>query len=94
MTTLYDILNAGYTNTSKTQDEFARKSGLVRDAELSNNKRQIYTSNYGKTLYHNINVIQTLADWKTNLMLGLGHGKNTERYEEEKGTSEKAKKNI
>ena len=97
MVDLHGLLSSGYKNNKSAQDDFAKKNNLRRDDELSNNKHQFYTSQDGKTLYHNINGTQNsslhdaLRDWKNNVMIGIGRGKNTERYKEEKGALERAK---
>jgi hypothetical protein len=93
---LHDILNAGYSNNPKMQQELVGKHGYMRDNELSNDKHQVYHKD-GKLLY-NINGTQNnslgniLRDWNDNLQIGLGRGRSTERFEEEHGTLEKAKK--
>jgi hypothetical protein len=97
MPAVKDILNVGYTNDKRKQKEFAKKHGYHLDEELSNHNHQVYHNPQTNELIHNTNGTQNnlksfLTDWHTNLQIGLGRGKNTDRYKEEKGNLEKAKK--
>jgi S-formylglutathione hydrolase FrmB len=94
----HDILKTGYTNDKKKQGDLAKKHGYVLDQELSNKNHQVYHNKDTNHLIHNTNGTQNnsltsiLNDWTTNAMIGVGQGKNTSRFKEEKGNLEKAKK--
>ena len=87
MTTLYDVLKAGYSNDSKKQNQFAGKNGFIRDNELSNTdtdiKFIIIQQQIIEVIY-NGNGTQTLDDCKNNALIGLGLGDKTNRIKEEK----------
>ena len=88
---LYEVLKHGYTNDKAKQAEFAAKNGYKLDSDLSNHNHQIYYNQKENKLLHNINGTQNIQDWKTNLYVGLGGGKNTDRYREESDTHKKAR---
>ena len=89
---LHSVLSGGYSTDANQQEENAKKAGYVRDGELSNSERQIYYNPKTNHLIHNINGTRTLKDLNTNLQLGLGNVKNTDRYKNETNILERAKK--
>ena len=95
MTTLYDVLKAGYSNDAKKQNQFAEKNGFIRDNELSNTKpghgHQVYHNPITNQVIYNGNGTQTLGDWKNNALISVGLGDKTNRIKEEKLNIERAR---
>jgi len=94
---LYDTLKVGYSNNKTKQAKMAEKHGYILDKDLTNHNHQVYFSPTENKLLYNGNGTQNnsksfLTDWKTNAMIGLGMGKQTQRYKEEKNALEKARK--
>jgi hypothetical protein len=94
---LHEVLQHGYTNDKNKQAEWAGKHGYKLDGDLSNDNHQIYYHEKGNKLLHNINGTQNknlnkaIKDWGTNVYIGAGGIKNTDRYREEKEALDKAK---
>ena len=89
---LHSVLSGGYSTDSKLQSNNAEKTGYVRDNELSSSERQIYHNPKTNHVLHNINGTRTLKDLNTDIMLGLGKLKDTQRHKDESNALEKAKK--
>jgi hypothetical protein len=96
---LHDILKTGYSNNRTKQEEFGKKHGYQLDKELTNKNHQVYVNPAENKVLYNINGTQgnqglgkLITDWNTNVQIAIGKGKKTQRYEEEKGNLEKAKK--
>lgn len=86
---LYDALKSSYGNKKAKQN--LEKQGYVRDSALSNHNQEVYYNPQDNKLLMNVAGTHNLKDWGTDLWLGLGHLKDTNRYKEAKNTLEKAK---
>lgn len=84
MPKLDKVLKAGY-NGQKSVGNF------IRDEDLSDNNQQVfYNAKKNKVLY-NVNGTHSLSDVLTDVQLGLGNLKQTDRYNSAKIVYEKAK---
>jgi hypothetical protein len=86
---LKDALKAGYG--SKHAENNITKEGYVKDKQLSNHNQQVYYNKEKNHMLYNVSGTHNLSDWGTDLYLGLGKLKNTNRYKSAKKTLEKAK---
>lgn len=90
---LHTSLKASYGDKSSL--EKLKKKGYEKDKELSNGNQQIFVKHKknGKVkLLNTVAGTHNASDWMTDLYLGAGHLKDTNRYKEAKSTLEKAKK--
>ena len=90
MTKLYDALKASYGKGEGIRQ--LEKDGYKRDNQLSNHNQQIYYNQKNHTLLNTIAGTHNLKDWGTDLYLGFGKLKDTNRYKEAKSVLEKAKR--
>jgi Lipase (class 3) len=88
---LQDLIGLGYTDQDKQQNSLLER-GFVKDAELSNAKRQVFYNPKTQQLVENINGTQDWSDVLTDWNLAIGNLENTDRYKDEKNSIEKAKK--
>jgi hypothetical protein len=68
-----------------------KKYGYDQDQNLSNGNQQVYYRPTDKKLLYTVAGTHNLSDVGTDIYLGLGLIKNTNRYKEAKSTLEKAK---
>ena len=87
MVQLYNALKASY----KPTDKLGKKGQYVKDKELSNDNEQVYYNKKKKKLLYSVSGTHNLKDWGTDLYLGLGHLKDTNRYKEADEVLKKAK---
>jgi hypothetical protein len=80
MTTLYDTIRSSYGH--KNSMKKLAKSGYIRDNELSNHNQSVYYSPREKKMIYSIAGTHNLRDVGTDIWLGLGGIKNTNRYKE------------
>ena len=66
-------------------------NGYKLDKELSNHNQQVYYNPEHKKLVVSVAGTHNLRDWGTDLYLGLGKIKDTNRYKEAKNIYDKAK---
>ena len=81
---LYNHLSVGYTNDKTKQREYAQKHNLQYIDTHSDTNHQVYLHPDKKIVYYNINGTQNLNDWGTDISLGLGRLKHTQRFKIEK----------
>jgi hypothetical protein len=77
---LYDALKASYGN-EKSQNTLS-KFGLKKDPSLSNHNEQVYIDPIKHKILYAIAGTHNLSDIGTDIYLGLGLIKNTNRYKE------------
>jgi hypothetical protein len=86
---LYDVLKSSY-NDKKSKDKLTN-AGYNYDSMLSNHNNQVWYNPKENKLLYNVAGTHNLKDWGTDLYLGLGKLKYTNRYKESKKTLENAK---
>ncbi len=86
---LYDTLKSSYGD--KKAKKKIEKQGYIYDKQLSNHNQQVYYNPNDKKLLYNVAGTHNLSDVGTDLYLGLGLLKSTNRYKEAKNNLEKAK---
>ncbi len=86
---LYDALKSSYGNQESKQH--LADAGYKYDSMLSNHNQQVWYNPYQKKLLFNVAGTHNLSDWGTDLWLGAGHLKDTDRYKEAKQALEDAK---
>jgi hypothetical protein len=88
---LYTPIKVGYGD-KKTQKKALKQSGYYRDKQLSNDNQQVYYNPEKKKLLVNVAGTHNLSDVGTDVYLGLGKLKDTNRYKEADNTIKSAKK--
>lgn len=87
---LYDALKSSYGD--KKSKEKLSNAGYNFDSMLSNQNQQVWYNPKENKLLYNVAGTHNLKDWGTDLYLGLGKLKETNRYKEAKNILEQAKK--
>ena len=83
---LHDVLKNSYTNKHREN-----MNGYKLDKELSNHNQQVYYHPEHKKLVVSVAGTHNLRDWGTDIFLGAGKLKDTNRYKEAKSVYDKAK---
>ena len=83
---LHDVLKNSYSSKHKEN-----MNGYKLDKELSNHNQQVYYNPDHKKLVVSVAGTHNLRDWGTDIYLGLGKLKDTNRYKEAKSVYDKAK---
>ena len=86
---LYDTLKSSYGDKKARQQLV--NAGYKYDSMLSNHNQQVWYNPNDKKLLYNIAGTHNIKDWGTDLYLGVGKLKDTNRYKEAKQTLENAK---
>lgn len=86
---LYDTLKSSYGDKKARQQ--LSNAGYKYDSMLSNHNQQVWYNPNDKKLLYNIAGTHNIKDWGTDLYLGVGKLKDTNRYKEAKQTLENAK---
>jgi len=86
---LYDSLKSSYGDKKARQQ--LSNAGYKYDSMLSNHNQQVWYNPNDKKLLYNIAGTHNIKDVGTDLYLGLGRLKDTNRYKEAKQTLENAK---
>lgn len=86
---LYDTLKSSYGD-KKARQQLAN-AGYKYDSMLSNHNQQVWYNPNDKKLLYNIAGTHNIKDWGTDLYLGVGKLKDTNRYKEAKQTLDNAK---
>jgi hypothetical protein len=89
---LYDTLKSSYGD--KKSKEKLKNAGYNYDSMLSNHNQQVYYNPNENKLLYNVAGTHNLKDVGTDLYLGLGKLKDTNRYKEAKKTLGNAKNNA
>ena len=87
-------LHSALTNSYKKPKDAAfnmLKNGYEQDSSLSNDNQQVYFNAKDKKLLVSVAGTHNIRDWGTDLWLGLGGLKNTNRYKEADSILKKAK---
>ena len=77
---LHDALKSSYGD-AKTRRSLANK-GYQYDKKLSNHNEQVWYNPTNKKLLYNVAGTHNFKDWGTDLWLGLGGLRNTNRFKE------------
>jgi hypothetical protein len=85
----YDALKGSYGNREARRN--IESKGYQYDKDLSNDNQQIYYNPKSGKLLNTIAGTHNLSDVGTDLYLGLGHLKDTNRYKQAEKTLEAAK---
>jgi len=85
------ILKLSYKDKNKQKNEMA-KQGYNYDSMLSNNNNATYYNPTSNKLMFSVAGTHSLSDWGTDLWLGAGHLKDTNRYKDSKKLLDQAKK--
>ena len=83
---LHDVLKNSYNNKHREN-----MNGYKLDKELSNHNQQVYYNPDHKKLVVSVAGTHNLRDWGTDIFLGVGKLKDTNRYKEAKSIYDKAK---
>ena len=83
---LHDVLKNSYSSKHKEN-----MNGYKLDKELSNHNQQVYYNPDHKKLVVSVAGTHNLRDWGTDIFLGAGKLKDTNRYKEAKSVYDKAK---
>ena len=83
---LHDVLKNSYSNKHREN-----MNGYKLDKELSNHNQQVYYNPDHKKLVVSVAGTHNLRDWGTDIFLGAGKLKDTNRYKEAKSVYDKAK---
>ena len=83
---LHDVLKNSYSNKHREN-----MNGYKLDKELSSTNQQVYYNPEHKKLVVSVAGTHNLRDWGTDIYLGLGKLKDTNRYKEAKSVYDKAK---
>jgi hypothetical protein len=83
---LHDVLKNSYSGKHKEN-----MNGYKLDKELSNHNQQVYYNPDHKKLVVSVAGTHNLRDWGTDIFLGAGKLKDTNRYKEAKSIYDKAK---
>ena len=83
---LHDVLKNSYSNKHREN-----MNGYKLDKELSNHNQQVYYNPDHKKLVVSVAGTHNLRDWGTDIFLGAGKLKDTNRYKEAKSIYDKAK---
>ena len=86
---LYDALKSSYGD--KKSREILSKAGYQYDSMLSNHNEQVWVNPTEQKLLYSVAGTHNLNDWGTDLWLGAGHLKDTNRYKEADKTLQQAK---
>ena len=78
---MYTPIKLGYKDKKSQIDEM-KKYGYYRDDSLSNDNEQVYWNPTKKKLLYNVTGTHNLSDWGTDVYLGTGRLKQTNRYKE------------
>jgi hypothetical protein len=84
MPKLHDVLKAGYQGKTKI-------GNFVRDNDLSDGNQQVFFNKKKNKLIVNVNGTHNISDIGSDIALGLGGLKTTNRYKDAKNTYEAAK---
>ena len=89
---LYDALRNSYSDRDSQKKAFV-KQGFVFDSDLSDNEKQVYYNPKDKKLLYTVKGTNpfNLRDIGTDIYLGLGKLKDTNRFKEAQSTFNKAK---
>lgn len=89
---LYDALKNSYSDRDSQKKAFV-KQGFVFDSDLSDNEKQVYFNPKDKKLLYTVKGTNpfNLRDIGTDIYLGLGKLKDTNRFKEAQSTFNKAK---
>ena len=83
---LHDVLKNSYSNKHREN-----MNGYKLDKELSNHNQQVHYNPDHKKLVVSVAGTHNLRDWGTDIFLGAGELKDTNRYKEAKSIYDKAK---
>ena len=83
---LHDVLKNSYSNKHREN-----MNGYKLDKELSNHNQQVYYNPDHKKLVVSVAGTHNLRDWGTDIFLGAGKLKDTNRYKEAKSIYDQAK---
>ena len=83
---LHDVLKNSYSNKHREN-----MNGYKLDKELSSSNQQVYYNPEHKKLVVSVAGTHNLRDWGTDIFLGAGKLKDTNRYKEAKSIYDKAK---
>ena len=86
---LYDSLKSSYGD--KNSRKSIESKGYVRDRDLSSSNQEVWYNPKKQKLLYNVAGTHNLADVGTDLYLGLGKLKDTNRYKQAQDTLNKAK---
>ena len=86
---LHDVLKNSYSGKHKDN-----MNGYKLDKELWNHNQQVYYNPDHKKLVVSVVGTHNLRDWGTDIFLGAGKLKDTNRYKEAKSVYDKGKINI
>ena len=87
---LAKVLKVGYKSKEK-QGKVMKRYGYQIDKNLSNDNQQVYYNPNEKKLLYNVTGTHNLSDVGTDIYLGLGKLKDTNRYKQADETLKKAK---
>jgi hypothetical protein len=87
---LAKVLKVGYKSKEK-QGKVMNRYGYKIDKDLSNDNQQVYFNPNEKKLLYNVTGTHNLTDVGTDVYLGLGKLKDTNRYKQADETLKKAK---
>lgn len=88
---VYDVLKLSYADKNKQMKDMAR-NGYLYDSQLSNHNQQIYYNPKDRKLINSIAGTHNLSDWGTDVYLGAGHLKDTDRYKQADRALKEAKR--
>ena len=86
---LYDALKSSYGNSESKSK--LKNAGYEYDNSLSSGNQQVWYNPNDKKLMVNVAGTHNLSDWGTDLYLGLGKLKDTNRYKEAEKVLKEAK---
>lgn len=86
---LYDALKSSYGNNESKKN--IENAGYQFDNDLSSDNQQVFYNQNENKLMFNVAGTHNIKDWGTDLYLGLGLLKSTDRYKDASNTLEKAK---
>ena len=87
---LHDVLKNSYAPQNKQKEAFKNK-GYLYDSKLSNHNEQVYYNPNNKKLLMSIAGTHNIKDIGTDIWLGAGYLKDTNRYKEAESVLKRAK---
>ena len=90
MPKLYDALKSSYGKQRSIRE--LEKQGYIKDISLSNHNQSIFYNKKKNKVINSVAGTHNVSDVLTDVWLGIGGLKSTNRYKEAKSTLEKAKK--
>jgi hypothetical protein len=87
---LKGLISAGYQRNGPAR-EIASKQGYKLIDKFSNAERKVFEDNKGNPYIVNVGT-RKFSDWGTNIALGVGLGRFTNRFKDSKNLVEKVKK--